>query len=279
MAKSLQSQPIRIYLREIGSIDLLTRDEEIKLAKRVTRGDEEARRNLIKANLRLVVKIAHKYENLGLPLLDLIEEGNLGLIKAVDRFDLSYGCKFSTYAAWWIRQAILRALANQGKIIRIPVYMLEKVAAFHKKVEALRQNLGHPPSREEISRHLDLTFAEIDYFTELSRSPASLDAKIDEEGDSELSSIVPDSTASSPLSALIASDLKKDMTDLMKALNPRERKIMKMRFGLEGGEGKTLEEIGENFNISRERVRQIINKSIAALRAASKEQQLEFQDY
>ncbi len=279
MVKSAQAQPIRIYLREIGEIDLLTRPEEIELAKRVAKGDEEARKQLIKANLRLVVKMARRYENLGLPLLDLIEEGNLGLIKAVDRYDLSRKCKFSTYAAWWIRQAILRALANQGKIIRIPVYMLEKVSAFHKNVERLRQKLGRPPSRDEISRELGLTYAEIDYFLELSRSPASLDAKIDAEGDSELSDVVPNATVTSPLDEMISGNLKSDMSDLMKHLSPREREIMEMRFGLVKGEGQTLEEIGKKFKISRERVRQIVNKAIANLREVIREQNMEFGDY
>ena len=276
MAASQQSPAIRIYLKEIGEIPLLTREEEIALAKKTARGDDSAGKYLVKANLRLVVKIAKKYENIGLPLLDLIAEGNLGLIKAVERYDLRKGTKLSTYAAWWIKQSIMRAIANQSKIIRIPVYMQEKVSSFHKAVEKLAQEIGRPPQRSDIAHKLKMSYKEIDDLREVIRSPSSLDAKIDDEGVSELVDLIQNTSVAAPDHAVNAADLKEDLKQLLANLSPRERRIMEMRFGLKKGEARTLERIGGAFGISRERVRQIINKSIMKLRLIIRERKLDF---
>jgi len=278
-ARSRKKQAIKIYLKEIGEIPLLTREEEKELAAKVARGNEKARRHLIKANLRLVVKIAKKYEHLGLPLLDLIEEGNLGLIKGVERYDLSRGTKLSTYAAWWIKQSIMRALANQGKLIRVPVYMLEKVNAFRKGVEKLSQKLGRTPRKEEIVKELGMSAKEIDYLSGVVKIPSSLDAKIDSEGVSELADIIQDPAVIPPDQELSLSDLKEDLLKLLQILTPRERKILQMRFGLKHGESRTLEHIGKEFGISRERVRQIINKVIAKLRDSIRERNMDFSSF
>ena len=275
-ARNQKTPAIKIYLKEIGEIPLLTREEERSLAEKVARGDEKARRHLIKANLRLVVKIAKKYEHLGLPLLDLIEEGNLGLIKGIERYDLSRGTKLSTYAAWWIKQSIMRALANQGKLIRVPVYMLEKVNAFRKGVEKLSQKLGRTPRKEEIVKKLGISVKEIDYLSGVVKVPSSLDAKIDSEGVSELADIIQDAAVVPPDRQLTLADLREDLLELLEILTPRERKIVQMRFGLKHGECKTLEYIGKEFGISRERVRQIINKVIAKLRENIREQNMDF---
>ena len=276
MAGNRQSPAIRIYLKEIGEIPLLTREEEVDLAKKAARGEEAAAKHLIKANLRLVVKIAKKYEHIGLPLLDLIEEGNLGLIKAVERYDLRKGTKLSTYAAWWIKQSIMRAIANQSKIIRVPVYMQEKVSTFQKAVEKLSQEMGRPAQRSEIARRLRMTYKEIDDLREVIRSPSSLDAKIDEEGVSELADLIQNTAVAAPDQAVNAADLREDLKKLLADLSPRERRIMELRFGLRKGEARTLEHIGATFKISRERVRQIINKSIQKLRQTIRERKLDF---
>ncbi len=274
-----RTQANRIYLKEIGEIPLLDREEEVRLAKGVAKGEEEARRELIRSNLRLVVKIAKKYEHLGLPLLDLIQEGNQGLIKGVERYDLSKGTKLSTYAAWWIKQAIMRALSNQGKIIRIPVYMQEKISSFKKDSAKLSQKLGRPPTKSEIARALGLSFEKIDYLSEVSRTPSSLDAKIDEEGVSRLVDVIQDQTSPSPDQAINISSQKEDLMLLLKKLATRERRILVMRFGLKKESPRTLEYIGRKFGISRERVRQIINKSIKKLRELIEELGLDFSDW
>ena len=254
---------------------MVTRSEEIKLARRVARGDDRARRQLIKANLRLVVRIPKKYEHLGLSLLDLIAEGNIGLIKGVQRYDLSRGTKLSTYAAWWIKQAMMRALANQGKIIRIPVYMLEKVNNFNKEVEKLSQRLGRRPRKSEIGEELGLTIKEIDYLSSVARAPSSLDAKIDKDGVSELSEIIRNPAAVSPDRAMTIMDLKEDLMELLAMVTPREKAMLELRFGFKKGGKRTLEAIGKEFGISRERVRQIINAAIAKLREIIREQDLD----
>ncbi len=274
-----RTQAIRFYLKEIGEIPLLDREEEVQLAKGVAKGEEEARRNLIRSNLRLVVKIAKKYEHLGLPLLDLIQEGNQGLIKGVERYDLSKGAKLSTYAAWWIKQAIMRALANQGKMIRIPVYMQEKISSFKKESAKLSQKLGRPPTKSEIARALGLSIEKIDYLSEVSRTPSSLDAKIGEEGVSRMVDIIQDQSALSPDQAINISSQKEELLLLMKKLPFRDRRILAMRFGLKKDPPRTLEYIGRKFGISRERVRQIINKSIKELRELIKDQNLDFSDW
>jgi len=275
VTRNRTSPAIRIYLKEIGEIPLLTRAEEIELARRVARGDDLARRHLIKANLRLVVKIAKKYEHLGLSLLDLIEEGNIGLIKGVQRYDLSRGTKLSTYAAWWIKQAMMRALANQGKIIRIPVYMLEKVNNFNKEVDKLSQRLGRRPRKSEIGEELGLTVKEIDYLSSVTQAPSSLDAKIDRDGISELADIIRNPAAISPDRAITMMDLKEDLMDLLSMITPREKKMLELRFGFKKGGKRTLESIGKEFGISRERVRQIINAAITRLREIIREQDLD----
>ncbi len=263
---SRKVRAIQIYLREIGSIPLLSREEEIDLAEKQAWDDEEARKQLIRANLRLVVKIAKKYEHLGLPLLDLIEEGNLGLIKGVERYDLSRGTKLSTYAAWWIKQSIMRALANKGKMIRIPVYMQEKVNTFRKNIDSLSQQLGRSPTTGEISRKLGLSLKEIDYLGDVARAPSSLDASIDRDGVSKLADMIQDTESLAPDEAVDTADLHQDLLYLIKKLLPRERTILEMRFGLGGTDSHTLSYIGKEFGISRERVRQIINKAIRQLR-------------
>jgi len=264
---------IKIYLREIGAIPLLSREEEIKLAEKTAQGDEEARRHLIRANLRLVVKISKKYEHLGLPLLDLIEEGNLGLIKGVERYDLSRGTKVSTYAAWWIKQSIMRALANKGKMIRIPVYMQERINSFRRKVSALSQQLGNQPSPQQISKELGMTLEEIDYMNEVARIPSSLDAAIDHDGFSKLADMIQDTNSPAPDEIVDTADLHRDLLGLIQLLPPREIKILQMRFGLDGEEARTLSYIGKEFGISRERVRQIINKSNRKLRNTLRERE------
>ncbi len=266
---------IKIYLREIGAIPLLSREEEIKLAEKTAQGDEEARRHLIRANLRLVVKISKKYEHLGLPLLDLIEEGNLGLIKGVERYDLSRGTKVSTYAAWWIKQSIMRALANKGKMIRIPVYMQERINSFRRKVSALSQQLGNQPSPQQISKELGMTLEEIDYMNEVARIPSSLDAAIDHDGFSKLADMIQDTNSPAPDEIVDTADLHRDLLGLIQLLPPREIKILQMRFGLDGEEARTLSYIGKEFGISRERVRQIINKSNRRLRNTLREREEE----
>ncbi len=273
-----QVQALRIYLREIGEFPLLTREEEKALAARLEKGDEEARKDLIRSNLRLVVKIAKKYEPLGLPLLDLIEEGNLGLMKGVERYDSSKGAKLSTYAAWWIKQSIMRALANKGKMIRIPVYMQEKVNSYKKKVAALGQKLGRTPTNREISEKLGITREEIDYLKEVARVPSSLDASIDREGESRLSDLVQDTDLVPPDQAVDTADLHRDLLALLEELPDREKKIIKIRFGLEGRTPRTLSAIGKKFGISRERVRQIINQATRRLHQTIRDRDLDMNE-
>ena len=271
MTPDRKVRAIQIYLREIGAIPLLSREEEVHLAEKYARGDEEARKQLIRANLRLVVKIAKKYKHLGLPLLDLIEEGNLGLIKGVERYDLSRGTKLSTYAAWWIKQSIMRALANKGKMIRIPVYMQEKVNTFRKKIASLSQQLGRAPATSEISEKLGLSLKEIDYLEEVARTPSSLDASIDRDGVSKLADMIQDTEALTPDKVVDTADLHQDLLSLVKGLPPREIAVLELRFGLGGKDAHTLSYIGKEFGISRERVRQIINKAIQKLRQVIRE--------
>ncbi len=273
-----QVQALRIYLREIGEFPLLTREEEKTLAARLARGDQEARKDLIRSNLRLVVKIAKKYEHLGLPLLDLIEEGNLGLIKGVERYDSTRGAKVSTYAAWWIKQSIMRALANKGKMIRIPVYMQEKVNTYKKKVAKLGQQLGRTPTSREITEKLKMTREEIDYLSEVAQIPSSLDASIDREGISTLSDLVQDPDLIPPDQAVDTADLHRDLLALIEELPDREKAILKIRFGLEGKTPRTLSAIGQKFGISRERVRQIVNQSTRKLHQVIQDRELDMNE-
>lgn len=270
---------IQLYLRDIGEIPLLTREEEVALAKKAAAGDEHARQEMIKANLRLVVKIARRYVYLGLPLLDLIEEGNLGLMRAVEKFDVKRGNKLSTYAAWWIRQFILRAVANQGKMIRIPVYMMEKIHKVRKKETDLTQRLGRPARPEEVARALKIPVAEVRELLEMDKTPSSLSAPIDGEGISELIKVIED-VDSVPPSKLVSDEVTRDnITDLLRQLSAREAGVLKMRFGLQDSNPRTLTEIGKKYGITRERVRQIQETGLRKLKEFLVERNRGFDDF
>ena len=258
-------QGMRIYLREIGKVDLLTPEEEVKLARRIKKGDEKARQQMIRANLRLVVKIAGDYARLGLPL-DLISEGNMGLMKAVDRFDPKKGGKLSTYAAWWIKQGIRRALANQGKTIRLPSHMVDKLFRMRRMQETLSHELGRVPTAAELAKRLDVTEKTVRYWLEVSQRPSSLDAPIGEDGRESQGDTVSDPEARSPFDELNDSQLLEEMEEHIQTLNERERLILKRRFGLGGVAPESLEEVGARLNITRERVRQLQNQALATLR-------------
>jgi len=273
------SKNIQLYLRDIGEISLLTRDEEIALAKKIRKGDEEARRHMIRANLRLVVSIAKRYVNMGLPFLDLIEEGNIGLMKAVEKYDVRIGCKVSTYASWWIKQAIMRALANQGKTIRIPVYMVEKMTSLNRIEQEMSQALGRKPTDEELSKHLDISVKKVKEIRAIVKNPTSLYSTLDEEGASQLIDVIEDRDAVSSLHKAHESLTKEDVVELLEFLNEREAQVLIQRFGLLDKNQKTLDEIGKEFGITRERVRQIIEASILKLRKVLKHQHRSAEDY
>lgn len=258
---------IKQYLQEIGQIPLLTIDQEIQLAKRIHRGDRAARDLMIKSNLRLVVKIAHDYKDFGLPLLDLISEGNIGLIKAVERFDPAKGGKLSTYAAWWIKQSIKRALANQSKTIRLPVHLVDKISKMRRIANSLTEELGREPTDEEIAIELQIPTAKVAHLKSVSTRPASLDAPIsDEDGGTPFGEIVGDESAIDPYENLREKNLQSDLRSLLDGLEDREAEIIKLRFGLEGKDELTLEEVGKIFNVTRERVRQLQNIAITKMR-------------
>jgi RNA polymerase primary sigma factor len=270
---------IQLYLRDIGEIPLLTREEEVGLAREAAAGDEQARQKLIKANLRLVVKIAKRYGYLGLPLLDLIEEGNLGLMRAVEKFDVGRGNKLSTYAAWWIRQFILRALANQGKMIRIPVYMVEKIQKVYRKEKELTQKHGRPVRPEEIAKALEMPVAKVRELLEMDRKPRSLSSPIDGEGISELINVIED-VDSIPPSKIISDEVaRKNIAELLGQLSAREAGILKMRFGLRDSNPRTLTEIGKKYGVTRERVRQIQEMGLRKLKALLGDQKSGFYDF
>lgn len=257
---------IKIYLREIGQVALLTPAEEIKLAARIKRGDQEARTHMIKANLRLVVKIAHDYSNLGLPLLDLISEGNIGLMKAVERFDPKKGGKLSTYAAWWIKQSIKRALANQSNTIRLPVHLIDKIAKMKRIAMRMIEELGREPTDEELAERVGLSVAKVSQLKVISIRPASLDAPIGDTDSTEFGEIVADEEAFSPYDMLHDKTLRNDIRQMLNQLDERESTIINLRFGIDGRKEQTLEEVGAKFKITRERVRQIQNIALAKLR-------------
>jgi RNA polymerase primary sigma factor len=257
---------IKIYLREIGQIALLTPKDEIRLAARIKKGDKEARAEMIKANLRLVVKIAHDYSNFGLPLLDLISEGNIGLMKAVERFDPKKGGKLSTYAAWWIKQSIKRALANQAKTIRLPVHLVDKISKMKRAGHKLSEKLGREPTDQELADVLDMPRAKVAQLRTISVRPASLDAPIGEEDATEFSEIVGDESALTPFELLRDKTLRQEVRDILEELDEREAEILTMRFGLDGSKPRTLEEVGRKFKVTRERVRQIQNIALTKLR-------------
>jgi RNA polymerase primary sigma factor len=256
-----------LYLREIGKFDLLTPQEEIELADRIRRGDDEAREIMIKANLRLVVKIARDYEGYGLPLLDLINEGNMGLMKAVERFDPSKGGKLSTYGAWWIKQSIKRALANQSKTIRLPVHLVDKIARMRRATTSLQDKLGREPSDEELSQELGITVFKVQEMKRAAIRPASLDAPLADEPESaNFAEIVQDENATDPYNDLEKRTVQSMLDNLLNSLPEREARILDYRFGLSGGEERTLEEVGAHFGVTRERVRQIQNNALGKLR-------------
>jgi RNA polymerase primary sigma factor len=270
---------VQLYLRDIGEIPLLTREEEIALARKAARGDEKARQHLIKANLRLVVKIARRYSHLGLSLLDLVEEGNLGLMRAVNKFDVRKGNKLSTYAAWWIRQFILRALANQGKMIRIPVYMMEKIQRIHRKEEELTQRYGRPAQPKEIAKALKVPVQKVRQMLEMDRRPRSLHSSIDGEGVNELIKVIEDVDSISPSKLISDEVVQGSIAELLDKLNAREAGILKMRFGLQGRSPSTLTVIGRKYRITRERVRQIQEAGLRKLKAILSETNRGFHDF
>ncbi len=261
-----ESNAIKIYLREIGETALLTRQEEVELAALIKQGDEEARQRMVKANLRLVVKIAHDYSRYGLPLLDLISEGNIGLMKAVERFDPAKGGKVSTYAAWWIKQSIKRALANQSKTIRLPAHLVDKIAKMRRASHKLAEDLGRDPNPEELAAALDVAPAVITHWQTVSMRPTSLDAPIGDSDSSDFSEIIGDVNARSPFEDLSDSQLREEVELLLNHLDDREREILIHRYGLHEADVETLEVVGKRFNITRERVRQIQNSAVRKMR-------------
>jgi RNA polymerase sigma factor, sigma-70 family len=262
-----QTPCLSLYLTEIGKVKLLTPEQEIELANRIKAGDEEAREHMIKANLRLVVKIAREYEGIGLPLMDLIGEGNIGLMKAVERFDPSFGAKLSTYSIWWIKQAIRRALANQSKTIRLPVHMIWNISKMHQAGRNLQQTLGREATDEEIADNLGIKTSRVTQMRVAAIRPASLDARIGEEDSGTLADVVEDENADAPQRRLEEEGMKSRLRELVESLTPREAAIISARFGLDGIGKKTLEEVGQQFGVTRERVRQIESKALTKLRA------------
>jgi RNA polymerase primary sigma factor len=260
------SSALTLYMREVGAVPLLTPEQEVELAKRVKAGDEQAREHMIRANLRLVVKIAREYENLGLPLLDLINEGNIGLMRAVERFDPSKGAKLSSYSSWWIRQSIRRALANQAKTIRLPVNAVDQICHLKKAATRLREVLGREPNELELASELGLTVRRVGELREAALRPASLDAPLSDEDSSTLMEVVPDERAEDPYQVLEDRNSLSVLGSLVDRLPERERKIIRLRFGLDGGRQLTLEEIGAKFNLTRERIRQLQNLALHKLR-------------
>ncbi|MBO4687871.1 MAG: RNA polymerase sigma factor RpoD [Clostridiales bacterium] len=266
--------PVRMYLKEIGKVPLLTAEQEQDLAQRMLDGDEDAKKELIEANLRLVVSIAKRYLGRGMQFLDLIQEGNLGLIKAVDKFDHSKGFKFSTYATWWIRQAITRAIADQARTIRIPVHMVETINRLVREQRSLIQELGREPTVEEIAERMGMSVEKVREIQKISQEPVSLEKPIGEEEDSHLGDFIPDDDAMSPADQVAYTLLKEQLLDAMKGLTAREEKVLRLRFGLDDGRQRTLEEVGKEFNVTRERIRQIEAKALRKLRHPSRAKKL-----
>lgn len=266
--------PVKVYLKEIGRVPLLTPEEEIELAVRIMDGDEYAKKRLSEANLRLVVSIAKRYVGRGMQFLDLIQEGNLGLIKAVEKFDYTKGFKFSTYATWWIRQAITRAIADQARTIRIPVHMVETINKVKKVSSQLLHKNGHEPSAEEISQELDMPVDKVREIMRVAQEPVSLETPIGEEEDSHLGDFIPDDEAPAPADAASHTLLKEQLGEVLSTLTPREAKVLRLRFGLEDGRPRTLEEVGKEFDVTRERIRQIEAKALRKLRHPSRSKKL-----
>ena len=266
--------PVRMYMKEIGKVSLLTADEEIELAKRMEQGDEEAKKRLAEANLRLVVSIAKRYVGRGMLFLDLIQEGNLGLIKAVEKFDYRKGYKFSTYATWWIRQAITRAIADQARTIRIPVHMVETINKLIRVSRQLLQELGREPTPEEIAEEMDMPVERVREILKISQEPVSLETPIGEEEDSHLGDFIQDDNVPVPADAAAFTLLKEQLIEVLGTLTEREQKVLRLRFGLDDGRARTLEEVGKEFNVTRERIRQIEAKALRKLRHPSRSRKL-----
>jgi RNA polymerase primary sigma factor len=266
--------PVRMYLKEIGKVSLLTPEEEVELAKRMEAGEEEPKKRLAEANLRLVVSIAKRYVGRGMLFLDLIQEGNLGLIKAVEKFDYKKGFKFSTYATWWIRQAITRAIADQARTIRIPVHMVETINKLIRVSRQLLQELGREPLPEEIAKEMGMSEDKVREIMKISQEPVSLETPIGEEEDSHLGDFIPDDDAPAPAESAAFTLLKEQLIDVLDTLTPREEKVLRLRFGLDDGRARTLEEVGKEFNVTRERIRQIEAKALRKLRHPSRSKKL-----
>jgi len=266
--------PVRMYLKEIGRVPLLTPEDEVELAKRMENGDEEAKRRLAEANLRLVVSIAKRYVGRGMLFLDLIQEGNLGLIKAVEKFDYRKGYKFSTYATWWIRQAITRAIADQARTIRIPVHMVETINKLIRVSRQLLQELGRDPSPEEIAREMNISEEKVREIMKIAQEPVSLETPIGEEEDSHLGDFIEDHDARAPAEEASFTLLREQLDDVLKTLTEREQRVLRLRFGLDDGRARTLEEVGQKFGVTRERIRQIEAKTLRKLRHPSRSKKL-----
>ena len=268
------TDPVRMYLKEIGRVALLTQEEEQVLAQRIEQGDEEAKNQMIEANLRLVVAVAKRYVGRGMHFLDLIQEGNMGLLKAVEKFDYRKGYKFSTYATWWIRQSITRAIADQARTIRIPVHMVETINKVARASHQLVQELGREPNAVEIAQYLDLPLSKVEEIMKLSQEPISLETPVGEEDDSHLGDFIQDNEVSEPMEAAAANSLREQLEKALHMLTPREEQVLRLRFGFEAGKTHTLEEVGKVFNVTRERVRQIESKALRRLRHPSKSKAL-----
>jgi RNA polymerase primary sigma factor len=259
---------IGLYLREISQVPLLTPTEEVKLAAQIKRGNKRAREKMITANLRLVVKIAHDFSTFGLPLLDLISEGNIGLMKAVERFDPKKGGKLSTYASWWIKQSIKRALANQSKTIRLPVHLVDKIGKIRRVAARMTEDIGREPTSEELAEELGLPLAKVAHLKSVAVRPASLDARINADDETPFGELVGDEKAEDPFAVLRDKDLREEIVELLDELDPRERRIVNYRYGLGGGQERTLEEVGKKFGVTRERIRQLQNVALLKMRKA-----------
>ena len=272
--KASIDDPVKMYLKDIGKVPLLTGDEEIELAIRMTEGDETAKRKLSEANLRLVVSIAKKYVGRGLLFLDLIQEGNFGLMKAVEKFDYTKGYRFSTYATWWIRQSITRAIADQARTIRVPVHMVETINKQNRVARQLSQTLGREPTTEEIAKEMGITEEKVREIQKIAQETISLDNPVGEEEDSNLGTFIQDETAANPSEAATNLMLKEQLLDVLNSLTPREQKVIMLRYGVEDGHSRTLEEVGKEFNVTRERIRQIEAKALKKLRQPSRSKRL-----
>ena len=265
---------VKMYLKEIGSIPLLTKEEELELAKKVSEGDELAKQKLVESNLRLVVSVARKYLRKGMPMLDLIQEGTLGLIKAAEKFDYTKGYKFSTYATWWIRQGITRSIADQARTIRVPVHMVEKINKLSSVSASLAAELGRDPKPEEIADKMDMSVDKVVEVINVSQKPTSIESTVGKEDDTELEEVLPDKNALSPEEIVTASLLKEQIEEILGTLTEKEKGVLELRFGLNGGERHTLEEVGKAFNVTRERARQIENKALRKLSHPSRANKL-----